>query len=85
MKEWITSKEFASILRLYPKTPEQWRHRGVGPPYHKAGRSVRYWWPEVVAWIGLTSMALPGIKPGMTGVEQMEAVLGKKKPQGGLQ
>jgi hypothetical protein len=40
--EWRTPIEAAALLKLRPQTLEQWRHKGVGPRYHKLVRGVRY-------------------------------------------
>jgi helix-turn-helix protein len=41
-EELLSDEELAAILEVAPKTPAQWRHRGVGPRYIKYGRIVRY-------------------------------------------
>ena len=41
-EELLSDEELAAILEVAPKTPAQWRHRGVGPQYIKYGRIVRY-------------------------------------------
>jgi hypothetical protein len=77
MKEFITTKELATLLGIAPNTLEARRCRGEGPPFIRCGRSVRYPWIQVVAWLGLTDEPLPNTKPGMTAIERMEAVLGQ--------
>ena len=37
-----TEFEAANILRMSPKTLQRWRWAGIGPPYIKVGRAVRY-------------------------------------------
>ena len=38
----LSTKDAAVELRLRPNTLEIWRFKGIGPPYVKIGRSVRY-------------------------------------------
>jgi hypothetical protein len=42
-----TPAEVAGVLRVSVKTLSNWRWRGVGPAWVKAGHSVRYQWSEV--------------------------------------
>jgi hypothetical protein len=35
---------------ISPKTLATMATRGGGPPYHKFGRTVLYWWPDTLAW-----------------------------------
>jgi hypothetical protein len=39
--------EIAALLRVQPKTPRQWRKRGLLPEPHGTV-SGRPWWPEAV-------------------------------------
>lgn len=46
-----TPAEVAEYLGKTPAALAQDRYRGDGPPYIKIGRSVRYDWAEVMAWV----------------------------------
>jgi hypothetical protein len=41
-KQYINDRDGAAISRFEVQTLRNWRHRGVGPPYCKIGRAVRY-------------------------------------------
>lgn len=42
----------ARAIGAAPDTVRQWRHRGEGPPWYRAGRRiVRYRRTEVAAWL----------------------------------
>ena len=48
---WLTSEDVAALLDVSPRTVEQWRLLGSGPPYHKfANGRVGYRKAEVLAW-----------------------------------
>jgi len=51
MDALLTPRELAEKLAIKPKTLEAMRHRGTGPAYVKAGRSVRYREGDVNAWL----------------------------------
>jgi hypothetical protein len=51
IRNLATTDEVATFLRKPPRTLEQWRYRGVGPRYVKAGRDVRYRWQDVETWL----------------------------------
>lgn len=42
MDPLLTTDELAELLGLPAKTLADWRSRGIGPPYMKLGRHVRY-------------------------------------------
>jgi hypothetical protein len=42
--------EVAAVLRVSVKTLANWRWRGTGPAFTKAGHSVRYEWADVRAY-----------------------------------
>ncbi len=42
MEELLTEKEAAALLRVEPSTLQQWRYRGEGPQFTRAGRLIRY-------------------------------------------
>ena len=48
---FLETWQLAKKLRLAVNTLERWRCQGRGPPPHYLGRSVRYFWPEVVEWM----------------------------------
>ncbi len=41
-KAWLTPDETADYLSVSPRTLENWRRAGDGPPHFKAGHLVRY-------------------------------------------
>lgn len=43
--------ELAEHLGVTVKTLAQWRYLGTGPKFTKAGRSVRYRWADIDAWL----------------------------------
>lgn len=47
----MTSKQVAALTGVTPPTVRSWVHRGLGPPYYRIVRSVRYKRPEVEAWM----------------------------------
>ena len=46
-----TSAELSAYLQIPERTLIDWRRRGIGPPYRRVGRHVRYPWPGVDAWV----------------------------------
>lgn len=46
-----TPQEVADYLRKPVKTLTEWRYRGIGPAYHRAGCDVRYDWDDVLGWV----------------------------------
>lgn len=51
MPEYITTHEFAQLVRTSPETVRYWRHIGKGPKPFKLGRKVLYVRSQVEAWI----------------------------------
>ena len=51
MSDFLNSDELANLIRLHPLTVAQWRSRGVGPPYIRVGRRVRYARLDVELWL----------------------------------
>jgi len=51
VSEYITTQEFADLLRTSPETVRYWRHIGKGPKSFKVGRRVLYVRDEITAWI----------------------------------
>ena len=47
---WLTRRERADRYSLPVKIPAQWSTKGVGPPYAKSGRCVRYLLSNVIDW-----------------------------------
>jgi hypothetical protein len=43
--------EAARLIGLRPQTLRNYRFRHVGPPYTKAGRSVRYRFDDLLSWM----------------------------------
>ncbi|MCG8503674.1 MAG: helix-turn-helix domain-containing protein [Sphingomonadales bacterium] len=50
-RPWLDTVEAAEYLRLSPGSLRTFRSRGEGPPYHKAGRAVRYRRDELDAYV----------------------------------
>ena len=49
---FLTTKEVADLLRISPRTLENWRQRGGGPPYRVISqRLVRYSREELMVWV----------------------------------
>jgi hypothetical protein len=56
--EFLTTEEAAKRLKRSAKTLEYWRTAGLGPPFYRQQRSVRYLLSEVLAW-GVSSRVNP--------------------------
>src|SRR5215470_18087485 len=48
--EFLTTEEAAKKLKRSAKTLEYWRQAGLGPPFYRQQRGVRYLLSEVMAW-----------------------------------
>jgi len=48
--EFLTTEEAAQRLKRSAKTLEYWRTAGLGPPFYRQQRSVRYLLSEIMAW-----------------------------------
>lgn len=46
-----TIAEVSAYLRVPVTTIYDWRHRGVAPKAHRVGRSLRFDWADVEAWL----------------------------------
>jgi excisionase family DNA binding protein len=46
-----SAHEVGDYLQVPAHTLAQWRHRGIGPRYHRVGKHVRYRWADVDAWV----------------------------------
>lgn len=50
--EPLTEAEAAVRLGLKVATLRAWRHRGVGPPFVRLGRAIRYLSSDLEAYLG---------------------------------
>ena len=50
-KKFINENEVSRITGLSVQTLRNWRFQGKGIPYVKAGRSVRYLYQDVIAYM----------------------------------
>jgi predicted DNA-binding transcriptional regulator AlpA len=50
---WIDEKRAANITGLAIQTLRNYRFKGVGPPYYKLGRSVRYRLSDILTYMEL--------------------------------
>jgi hypothetical protein len=48
--EFLTTEEAAKKLKRSTKTLEYWRLAGLGPPFYRQRRAIRYLANEVMAW-----------------------------------
>lgn len=51
MRELLTERHVAGVLRVSVKALQAWRLRGGGPPFIKLGRCVRYRLEDLEAFI----------------------------------
>jgi predicted DNA-binding transcriptional regulator AlpA len=49
--KWINEKEVALVLGISVYTLRQHRHKGIGLPYVKYGKSVRYSSADIAAYL----------------------------------
>ncbi|MEV4858960.1 helix-turn-helix domain-containing protein [Streptomyces ossamyceticus] len=54
---YLTTKEFAALVRKSPATVRGWRHRGVGPRGTRIGKEVLYHRDTVRKWLQATTDA----------------------------
>jgi hypothetical protein len=47
---WISRQELSDRYSLSVKTPAQWATKGIGSPYARFGKHVRYRLSDVIAW-----------------------------------
>jgi hypothetical protein len=40
--EWLSEEETATAIKKSVRTLRQWRRRGIGPPYARFGRTIKY-------------------------------------------
>ena len=50
MDEYLTEAEVAELLKVSGGTLRRWRREGIGPPWLRLGRGVRYLRREVDRW-----------------------------------
>ena len=62
MKELLNERQTAALLHVSMKSLQGWRVQGVGPPFVKLGRCVRYAVPDLEAALR-TSTSDPGAAP----------------------
>ena len=51
MRDLLTTKEAASLLRLKVQTLAAWRCHGEGPPFYRVGRRVLYDKADLATWV----------------------------------
>ena len=56
---WLTEKAVASLTGLSVHTLRAYRQRGVGIPYAKIGRSVRYLLEDIQTWMKSRRIVVP--------------------------
>lgn len=56
-EELFTVEEIARRLKLSVSCLNKWRILGGGPRFRKCGKSVRYTWSDVLAWLDEQSRA----------------------------
>jgi predicted DNA-binding transcriptional regulator AlpA len=49
--EYVTTEEFAQLVRTSPATIRYWRHINKGPQAFRLGRRALYDRAEVLAWV----------------------------------
>ena len=57
---WINEKQTSKITGMALQTLRNWRFKGVGPPYSKVGRAVRYRLDEIVAFMERKKVSVEG-------------------------
>ena len=55
----FTETELALRWNISPKTLQRWRYEGVGPPYIKLSKAVRYPVDEIVAYEQANRQGMP--------------------------
>ena len=63
----LTTDELADKLDVSPRTLQDWRHRGEGPPFVKLGDCVRYKWSAVEQWMADRTYSRTGEVPYRAG------------------
>jgi DNA-binding transcriptional MerR regulator len=49
-EQHLTTAEAAEILRVAPYTLCHWRCEGIGPPFRRFGRAIRYTRADLQRW-----------------------------------
>ena len=49
--DYLDSEAASKYIGVSRRAVESWRQRGIGPPYHKVGRLVRYTASDIDAWL----------------------------------
>jgi len=49
LDQWLTEDEAAAAAGKTKRTLRQWRRRGVGPPYTRFGRTIKYRKPAFIS------------------------------------
>jgi len=52
MPRLLTTKQLSEYMQIPVRTIEGWRLAGLGPPYARMGKHVRYSVPDVLDWLG---------------------------------
>jgi excisionase family DNA binding protein len=47
----LSEMQAARVLNLSSRTLQAWRSKGVGPPFVRAGRAVRYRRSDILSWV----------------------------------
>ena len=55
--EYLTTGELSKLVNITVNALERMRCEGRGPPFVRFGRSVRYHWPTVQAWMAAQKAA----------------------------
>lgn len=50
VREWLTTDELATELKVPADTVRDWRKHGTGPTGHRIGRHVRYHRTDIDTW-----------------------------------
>lgn len=53
----IVESQAAELLKLSCRTLQAWRPLGIGPPYVRVGRAIRYRRGDLIAWIKQNTVA----------------------------
>jgi hypothetical protein len=53
----MDERELARRLACSRETLRRHRRIGIGPPFHRIGKLVRYAWHEVQAWLAVRRVA----------------------------
>ena len=48
---YVSERDLSILCGIAVKTLQNWRLRGIGPPFRKLGAAVRYGLPEFQQWV----------------------------------